>query len=421
MAEGAAGRLRAAATSPAARKVGLALLALAVLFLWLNMVDRALRGSGQYDDFVAFARDLLLRRENVYATYPAWNTIVKYPPFFALLWAPVAALPTWLGATAWFWLSLACAVLAAVLAVRIAAPSGPLDRGAVAWTLLAVAGVVVSNLETAQVNLAILALEVSGVWLWTRRHDLAGGALVGVGAALKLTPAILLAWWAWKRSWRALAGGILAVGVSWFVALPLALGPDLFATVFGDWLASVSPFVADGVIAEGEQGFRHTNQSLSAALHRTLARVPAGAGREDFFVNVVALDRGVVRWIVAGCVVALGGVLAWLCRTPTGDRRRVGHALEAALLLIATVFVSPVAWVNHTVALLPGFAVAIVLLRTRPDLPGRRALLAATVASALLLATAIAPLLQALSLPFLGAVVLFVALAATLARERQYG
>lgn len=94
-------------------------------------------------------------------------------------------------------------------------------------------------------------------------------------------------------------------------------------------------------------------------------------------------------------------------------------------MAIATLFLSPISWINHYVALLPAFAAAVYWLKTRPpDRPERRLLLGTLIVSAALLATGIARLPQALSLPFLGAVVLFAGVAVALARERaerQYG
>lgn len=422
-------RARGFLASPAARKAGMALLALLLVFLWLNMVRRAMNGSGsQYDDFVRFSRDLLYDRVDLYALYPPWETIVKYPPFFAFLLAPLVPLPTWLGATIWFWLSLLLAVATTVLAVRLAddgSADRPLDRTFFVLPFLAAAGVVGSNLETAQVNIEILFLTVWGLVLFRRGMDWTGGGLMGVATALKLTPGIFLAWFVWKRAWRAAAGTALGLALCWFVLQPVAFGPGFFLTIMRGWLQDLAPFLERGVIAEGIGGFRHTNQSLAAALGRFLSDVPAGAGREDFTVNLVALDPGAVRGIVRALQAGLVLALAWLCRTPIDDRTRIGLAFEISLVLIATLWLTPIAWINHYVALLVPYAAAIYWVRTRPAaLPERRLLLWAVVASAVLLASGISVLAQALSLPFLGAVVLFAGIVAALRseiRQRQYG
>lgn len=417
-----AGRIARLARSRAAKRAGLALLVVAVAFLWGNMVRRVVDGPAgtQYDDFVAFSRDLLYARVNVYDVYPAWNTITKYPPFFAFLLAPLVPLPQWLGASVWFWLSLAMAWGSARLAADLAHPDpGAPPRALAAWPLVAVGGIVVSNLETAQVNLAILFLTLWGLVAWRRGADATGGALVGVATALKLTPAIVVAWFAWKRSWRAVAGAVAGLGLCWLVLQPVAFGPGFFVEAMRGWLGAVSPFVSEGTIAEGIGGFRHTNQSLSAAVHRTLTDVPAGAGREGWTVNVAAADREAVRWLVRALQVAIVLALGWLCRTPPRDRARIGIAFEASLVLAATLYLSPIAWINHYVALLPAYAAAVAYVGSRPaSLPERRFLLTATIASAVLLATAVSRVALALSIPFLGGALLVVAVAVAHRRER---
>lgn len=427
-------RLRRVASTDAARRLGWGLLALLLVFLWLNMVRRVVDGpSGtQYDDFVGFSRDLLFHRSNVYSTYLD-TTIVKYPPFFAFLLAPLVPLPDWLGATVWFWASLAMAVATTWMAVQIAddgTAARPLRRSFYVWPFVAVAGIVGSNLETAQVNLAVWFLVVSGLWLWSERRDAAGGAVVGVATALKLTPALFLGWFLWKRQWRAAAGAVVGLAVCWFVVQPIAFGPDFFRTVFGDWVASLVPYLRGGetaetVSADAAAGFRFTNQSLGAALGRYLSDVPTGLDGTGRTVNVLSLDLATVGVLATALKVALLVLLAWLCRTSVRSRNRIGHAFEIGLVAIATLFLSPISWINHYVALLPAFAAAVYWLKTRPpDRPERRLLLGTSIVSAALLATGIARLPQALSLPFLGAVVLFAGVAVSLARERaerQYG
>lgn len=418
--------VRGALSTDLARRIGWGLLLLLLLFLWLNMVRRVVDGpSGtQYDDFVAFSRDLLFERTNVYATYADTNTIVKYPPFFAFLMAPLVPLPDWLGASVWFWASLTMAVATTWMAVRIAddgTATRPLGRSFYVWPFVAVAGVVGSNLETAQVNLAIWFFAVAGLWLWRERRDAPGGALVGAATALKLTPGIFLAWFLWKRQWAALGWGAVGLAVCWFVLQPIAFGPEFFGTVFRDWIGSVAPFLGQGATAETVSGgFRFTNQSLEAALGRSLADVPTGLDGIGASANVLALDLGTVGLLVRGLQAGLLVALAWLCRSPVDGRDRIGLAFEIGLVATATLWLSPISWINHYVALLPAFAVAVYWVKTRPVAwPERGWLLRAVVVSAVLVASAIARLPQALSLPFVGAVVLFGGIVAAWRRERR--
>lgn len=364
-------RIPPALTSPTAKRIYATLFVLLVVFLWLNMVRRALAGSGsQYDDFVGFSRDLLFERTNVYATYPAWNTITKYPPFFAFLLAPFVPFADAVGATVFFWASFAMAVASSWLAGRIAcgpeAPAAEIRPVAIAAFVLA-AGVIGSNLETAQVNIVILFGTLLGLAWFREGHDARAGAAIGVMAAIKLTPGIFLAWLAWKRAWKAVLAGAAAVGVCWFVVQPLAFGHEHWEATMRGWLEAVVPFLSEGTRAEGVGGFRHTNQSLSAVVHRFFADVPATSDVEGLRVTVVDLGREAARTITIALVGLVVAATAWLTRGPVEDRASPRLAGEIAFVFVAALFVSPISWINHYVVLLAGFAVLARHVRSRPE------------------------------------------------------
>ncbi len=187
------------------------------------------------------------------------------------------------------------------------------------------------------------------------------------------------------------------------------------------WWDRLNPFLAEGTLAEGVAGFRHTNQSLSAALHRFLTATPAGGGRTDLYLNVAALDYAAADRIVKLSALAILGILAWLCRTPLADRGRLALAFEYSLVMIATLFISPISWINHYVVLLFPFTAALYFVRTRPaGSPERRLVLYALVASFLLVSSSASRLLQALSLPFLGALLLAISIGFALRRDLVY-
>lgn len=100
----------------------------------------------------------------------------------------------------------------------------------------------------------------------------------------------------------------------------------------------------------------------------------------------------------------------------TDAARRLGWALLALLLVFL--------WLNMVRRVVdgPSGTQSVYWLKTRPpDRPEWRLLLGTSIVSAALLATGIARLPQALSLPFLGAVVLFAGVAVSLVRYRSAG
>lgn len=421
------GRALEILTSSRAKRIYFVLAALLVAFLWYNMVRRALQQHGsQFDDFVNFSRDLVFRRVNVYEEYPLEYTITKYPPFFSLLFAPLVPLPRWMGASIWFWVSLGLAVAATYLSVRTVAERDELVRGVKAMYVLPfllTAGIIGSNLETAQVNTVTLFLLCLSLYWFKQRKDISAGAVLGVVTALKLTPGLFVVYFLYKRALRVVVGAAAAIVVCWLIIPPLVFGPGNFVDIVVDWYGILTGFITEGTLAEGIQGFRDTNQSLSAAFHRFFTEVPArwvrSEGGGELYLNVLALNLRLADLIIKGMVVSILIFLAWMCRTPAGDRRNVALGFEYALVFIATLFISPISWINHYVFLLFPYAVAVYYIRTRPrGSPERRILLYLVIASFVLVSSSVSRLMQALSLPFLGALVLAVGLAVSLRAEQ---
>jgi hypothetical protein len=419
-------RALAAITSPTGQRILIGLTVLLIAFLWANMVRRALKGGGsQYDDFLGFSRDLVWERIDVYQAYAFEETsITKYPPFFGLLFAPLVPLPVWLGASIWFLLSLGLATAATWLGVRTVEerPGVTEGRPALFYVLpfVLASGIIGSNLETAQVNIFMLFFICLALYAFKRGADLSAGLSLGLVTALKLTPGLFIVYFLYKRAWRVVAGGVLGLAACWIgLSLPV-LGPDHWAATMTGWWGDLIPYLRKGLLAEGIPGFRHTNQSFSAVFHRLFTETPAGAGRSDFYLNVASLSyaaAGVVVRVVSAAIL-IG--LVWLCRTPTGDRGRLGLSLEYSLVFIATLIISPVSWINHYVALLFPFAAGVYYVATRPaDRPGRRVMFWALALAFVLVSSSASRLMQAFSLPFLGAAILFVAMAYALIGERS--
>ena len=415
-------------TSSRAKRIYIGLAALLVAFLWYSMVRRALQQHGsQFDDFVNFSRDLVFRRANVYEEYPLEYTITKYPPFFSLLFAPFVPLPRWLGASIWFWVSLGLALAATYLSVRTVAEEEDavrIERATYVLPLLLTAGIIGSNLETAQVNTVTLFLLCLSLYWFKRKKDISAGAALGVVTALKLTPGLFIVYFLYKRAFRVVAATTVAIVVCWLIVPALVFGPGNFVHIVGDWYGILSGFIREGTLAEGIQGFRDTNQSLSAAFHRYFTEVPArwlrSEGRGELYLNVLALDLWLADLIIKAMVVSILLLLAWLCRTPVGDRRNVALSLEYSLVFIATLFISPISWINHYVFLLFPYAAAVYYIRTRRrGSRERQTLLYVLIASFVLVSTSMSRLMQALSLPFLGALVLASGLAMSLRAEQK--
>ncbi|MET9230354.1 glycosyltransferase 87 family protein [Lentzea sp. NPDC003310] len=266
----------------------------------------------------------VLRGEELYGhltATPDWAVDLPftYPPIAAVLFLPLAFLPT----------QLVWAVFGAGTALGVAAVLRWTTGRAPSLVLL----VVTFSLEPVwrtigygQVNVLLMALVAFDL---LRPHRWSG-VLVGVAAAVKLTPLIFVLHLAvtgrWREAGRALATfcGLHALG---FLLLP------------GDSLRFWGSAILTGNKAAGN-GYI-TNQSLSGAVQR----LTDGAAWAPVLVAVLSV----------ACVV----VAAVLAR-----RSHLGGDPVAAVLITAGcgLLVSPISWSHHWVWVVP--LVALLVRRT---------------------------------------------------------
>src|SRR5262249_10777515 len=150
--------------------------------------------------------------------------------------------------------------LAAILLVfrMIETPERPLSAWAKVLVLVLSMRPIAGDLTHGNVNLFILFLVAACLYCVHRSRDLTAGLLLALAIAGKLTPALFVPYFAWKRGWRILAG--CALGLVLFLGLipGLVLGMDVNAGYLMSWTEQmVKPFVVDGEVTS-----EHNNQSL---------------------------------------------------------------------------------------------------------------------------------------------------------------
>ncbi|MEM7548674.1 MAG: glycosyltransferase family 87 protein [Bacteroidota bacterium] len=399
-------------TESKTRKILGVILVLVIIFLWANAGIRANRGHGsQLDDFVYFSKDLIYDDVNVYKEY-AYDrlTIGKYPPFFGLVYAPLVPLPHWLGALVWFalsfWIVLQSSKALGKMSNLISNRENQLNSISLwALPLLMTISVVITNLETSQVNIAIFGLIALGLYYFAEQKIKHAGFLLGVATAIKLTPGLFVVYFALKRKWNIVLWAAIGGLVSWGIILPIALGFDRYLDIMQSWLGILFGFVETGALAENDQGFTNTNQSLESFFYRYFTHVDTLRGSKTLYVNVMDLPKeaiaGAMRYIKIGILL----LFLYLFRRPikANDPR---IPLEVGLIAIGTLFISPISWINHYVYMLLPFSGIVYYLRTNEKSPFNRQMTILTVISALLVV--ISPkIAQAFSLPFLGGVIGF--------------
>ncbi|MGH3517880.1 MAG: glycosyltransferase 87 family protein [Haloechinothrix sp.] len=316
------------------------------LFDWRLGVDSAVYRAGALT---------LLAGEPLYDTTtlgpePWWALLpFTYPPTAALLFVPLAPLPV---QVAWGVLA-AASILAMALVIRITIATLPRSPLAVSWwasparatLLFAVALLVIEpvwrTIFLGQINLILMALIVLDLLVISARPNRFGGVLVGIAAAVKLTPLIfvphLLFTGRWREAVRALATFAALQGLM-FLLIPY----------------DAMRFWGHAVSDPGRTGPIHWagNQSLNGLVNRLSDLAP--------WSLAVAVGIGAV----------LAGPAVWLMLR----FHRSGRALPA---LLVTAFygllISPVSWSHHWVWAVPLIVLLVSRLpQTTPATAARR-------------------------------------------------
>ncbi|MEO3744040.1 glycosyltransferase 87 family protein [Plantactinospora sp. B5E13] len=239
-----------------------------------------------------------------------------YPPFAALLLGPIGPVPE--RVVQLVWLALTCAAVAAIAMVTGRALGRP-DRRAVIVPAIACALMVSapaqSNLRFGQVSVFVVLLAlVDGVGLTPARYR---GVLVGLAAAIKLTPLLFLVFFLFSRRYRdAVRAGVtfLACAALGAVVLP--------ADSWTFWAGTVLNTDRVGNLAS------LGNQSVHGMLLRA------------------GVDGGTLPLLWAALVLVICGLALLRAR----QLQFAGHGTHAAVLVgCATVAASPVSWTHHQI------------------------------------------------------------------------
>ena len=243
----------------------------------------------------------------------------SYPPIAAVLLAPLALVPMPVAVTLLTTVTIALTALVLRVFLRSVIASPNVSWWSVCWVLPVALFLepVRNTLNYGQVNVALMALVSADCLMvgprWPR------GALVGIAAAVKLTPAGFVLFFVLRRDWR--AAGLAALS---FCA----------CTGFGflvAWHDSVEYWTS--VLFQGSRP-----GSPAYAANQSIQGVLARAGLDPHS------PAGAVTWLVLSAV-----VVALAC---LGMRRAFAASADAwamSLNAFACLLISPVSWSHHWV------------------------------------------------------------------------
>jgi alpha-1,2-mannosyltransferase len=244
----------------------------------------------------------------------------SYPPIAAVLLAPLALVPMTVATTALTIATIALAALVLRVFLQSVSPAArPASWWSVGWLLPAALFLepVRNTLAYGQVNVALMALVAADCLAATPRWP--RGALVGIAAAVKLTPAGFVLFFLLRRDWR--AAGVAAVSGGACTAAGFALGwrdsVRYWTSVVGDAGRPGSPVYA-------------ANQSIEGVLARTGLDPHSAAGA--------------VTWMALSAVV-IGLAVRGMGRAFAASADAWALSLNAFCCLL----ISPVSWSHHWV------------------------------------------------------------------------
>ncbi|KQR86342.1 glycosyltransferase 87 family protein [Microbacterium sp. Leaf179] len=303
----------------------------------------------RYGSAAALAGNNIYKANLAGPMMPAEGLPFTYTPFAALtllptnVFAPITAYVVW---------SLLTMALLAWVIWRCT-PPGPsrVHHALIALTLSGFSIVIASHIIFGQINVLLMTLCLADIVRSPHSRlsrFIPPGALVGVAAAIKLTPALFIVYFAGTRQWRRMWWSITAAATCTLAAATIY--PAASRTFFTETVWHLSDKVdLGGLFATSG------NNSIQGALA---------------YFNVHPL--------LAGLLALAAGALGILAAHATYTR---GHALDAAVIVgVTACLVSPVSWLHHWVYLVP----ALILLSANRSRSSRRFV---CVASLVILAT----------------------------------
>ena len=284
------------------------------------------------------------------------------PPIMALILRPFMELPPLAGAMVWFFAKVGMAIAMIVWTFRLlAVPVADWVKGlAIALSLHPILG----DLAHGNVNLFISFIVVGALECFRRRWDFTAGLAIGLAIACKVTPALFVPYFLWKRAWRALAGVIVG-SMLWLAIVPGGvLGWEYNRVLLTSWFEHmVKPFAIDGKVTT-----EHPNQSIPGVVFRLLTAEPSfleydpedGHPISSEFHNLADVGPANAKRIVQLAMLLFAIVIVALCRWPThrANVPRAGPQLvaEFGLILIGMLLFSERTWKHHAVALIVPFS-----------------------------------------------------------------
>ena len=276
-----------------------------------------------------------------------------YPPFAALSFLPFTAVPLVVAGTVMAVVTLIATVVGTAIVLRALRIGSDGNR---VWIVLAVSTVALwtnpywMTLGFGQINVVLLVLVAVDLLVLGPRGSRWHGVLIGVAAAIKLTPLAFVLWLLVRRDGRAVLRAVGTFAAAAVIALVWAPSDSVRY-----WSHTVFHTDRIGDLAGG------INQSVNGMWIRLLG---SGGGEQLVWVaSVVVLTT--LAWVAISRARTVGGDVLGVCVTA-----------------VWAVMVSPTSWAHHWVWSVPA-VLALAAAAVRTDHPRPRRVLLGTAGTGL--------------------------------------
>lgn len=300
----------------------------------------------------------------------------RYPPFFLVAFIPLWMLPAKAAAFGWFLLSGLLIIASSLILNRTL----PLDKNRIAvWviTILAVAQYFIMVLHYGNAHLLAIFLLFAALHLYMKKRMPLAALLIALAITIKLTPLLILPYFALKKQWKFLGlVGLLVIAINLLPSFYFGFSKN--AELLKTWHRHV---VADQEFHEMNGPI---NLSLKGQMRRYLSEIDYNSRVDGDLnyrsVNFASLPQKTVDriWIAAASIVFILvlTLIWWTARTryseqPGSIDNYTFITLELGLMICLMLFVGPLTSKIYFIALLwPIFFLARFAFVSR--MPGAR-------------------------------------------------
>lgn len=221
---------------------------------------------------------------------------------------------------------------------------------------------ILNDLDDGGPHLMLLGILTGGIYaIWVGRERL-GAALIGLGIVLKITPALFVLLFLWKRQWR-VAWYTMVATLAWVVLPVLYMGPTSWWEHHTEWTRNAVKSVLDRQV-EGRQEneLQKANLSLRHTMLRYLITYPSTHRLRQVdhsYQPVLDLPSPAANAIVGVAALSLIGMFAWSSRRAFQGPGDPAWARDCAGTLMLALFLSPITWDQHLVWMIPAACVVV--------------------------------------------------------------